>query len=42
MIAIIALIDQIAIGIYFLIAVGILFALRRFLIHGEDYRLILL
>ena len=38
MIAIIALIDQIAIGIYFLIAAGILFALRRFLIHGEDYR----
>lgn len=38
MTAIIALIDQIAIGIYFLIAAGILFALRRYLIHGEEYR----
>lgn len=35
---IIALIDQIAIGIYFLIAAGILLALRRYLVHGEDYR----
>ena len=38
MTAIIALIDQVAIGIYFLIAAGILFALRRYLIHGEEYR----
>ncbi len=38
MTAIIALIDQIAIGIYFLIAAGILFALRRYLIQGEEYR----
>ena len=38
MTAIIALIDQIAIGIYFLIAAGILFALRRYFIHGDDYR----
>ena len=38
MTAIIALIDQIAIGIYFLIAAGILFALRRYFIHRDDYR----
>lgn len=38
MTAIIALIDQIAIGIYFLIAAGILFALRRYLVYGDDYR----
>ena len=35
---IIALIDQIAIGIYFLIVAGILLALRRYLVHGEEYR----
>ena len=38
MTAVIALIDQIAIGIYFLILAGILLALRRFLLHGEEYR----
>ena len=38
MTAIIALIDQVAIGIYFLIAAGILFALRRYLVQGEEYR----
>lgn len=38
MTAIIALIDQVAIGIYFLIAAGILFSLRRFVIYGEEYR----
>jgi len=38
MTAVIALIDQVAIGIYFLIAAGILFALRRYVIHGEEYR----
>ena len=38
MTAVIALIDQVAIGIYFLIAAGILFALRRYIIHGEEYR----
>lgn len=38
MTAIIALIDQVAIGIYFLIAAGILFALRRYLAQGEEYR----
>ena len=38
MTAIIALIDQIAVGIYFLVGAGILLALRRFLLHGEDYR----
>lgn len=38
MTALIALIDQIAIGIYFLTAAGILFALRRYVIHGEAYR----
>ena len=38
MTAIIALIDQIAIGIYFLIAAGFLFAFRRYLIHGDEYR----
>ena len=38
MIAIIALIDQLAIGIYFLLAAGILLSLRRALLHGEDLR----
>ncbi len=38
MTAVIALIDQVAIGIYFLIAAGILFALRRYVVHGEEYR----
>ena len=38
MTALIALIDQVAIGIYFLIAAGILFALRRYMIHGAEYR----
>lgn len=38
MTAIIALIDQIAVGIYFLILAGILFSLRRFLLHGEEFR----
>ena len=38
MTAVIALIDQVAIGIYFLIAAGILVALRRYLIHGQEYR----
>jgi len=38
MTVVIALIDQIAIGIYFLIGAGILFALRRFLIQGKEYR----
>ena len=35
---VVALIDQVAIGIYFLIAAGILFALRRYVIYGKDYR----
>ncbi len=38
MTAFVALIDQVAIGIYFLIAAGLLFALRRYLIHGQEYR----
>lgn len=38
MTALIALIDQVAIGIYFLIAAGLLFALRRYLVYGQDYR----
>ena len=38
MTAIIALIDQVAVGIYFLIAAGILFSLRRYIIFGEEYR----
>ncbi len=38
MIAIIALIDQVAIGIYLLLAAGILLSLRRALVHGEDLR----
>ena len=38
MIAFIALIDQVAIGIYFLLAAGILFALRRALVHGGELR----
>lgn len=38
MTALIALIDQVAIGIYFLIAASLLFALRRYFVHGEDYR----
>ena len=38
MTALIALIDQVAIGIYFLIAAGILFALRRYIVHGAELR----
>ena len=38
MTVVIALIDQVAIGIYFLIAAGVLFALRRYVIHGEEFR----
>ena len=38
MTVIIALIDQVAIGIYFLIAAGLLFALRRYLVHGAEIR----
>ncbi len=38
MTAFIALIDQVAIGIYFLIAAGILLALRRYFVQGEAYR----
>lgn len=38
MTAVIALIDQVAIGIYFLIAAGILFALRRYVVYGQEYR----
>jgi hypothetical protein len=38
MTALIALIDQVAVGIYFLVAAGILFALRQYIIHGEEYR----
>jgi len=38
MIGIIALIDQIAIGIYFLLAAAALLALRRYLIHRQAYR----
>ena len=38
MTAVIALIDQIAIGIYFLILAGILLRLGAFLLHGEEYR----
>lgn len=38
MTALIALIDQVAIGIYFLIAAAILIALRRYLVHGHEYR----
>ena len=38
MTAVIALIDQVAIGIYFLIAAGILFALRRYVVYGKEYR----
>lgn len=34
----IALIDQVAIGIYFLIAAAVLFAVRRYLIYGEEFR----
>ena len=35
---IVAFIDQVAVGIYFLIAAGILFALRRYFIWGDEYR----
>ena len=35
---VIALIDQIAIGIYFLILAGILLSFRRFLLYGDEYR----
>lgn len=35
---IVAFIDQVAVGIYFLIAAGILFALRRYYIWGDEYR----
>ena len=38
MTTLIALIDQVAIGIYFLIAAAILLALRRYFIWGEEYR----
>ncbi len=38
MISLISLIDQIALGLYFLIAAAILFALRRYLIHCQEYR----
>ncbi len=38
MTALVALIDQAAVGIYFLIAAGILFALRRFFIWSAGYR----
>ena len=38
MTTIIAFIDQLAIGIYFLIAAAILFALHRFLVWGAEYR----
>ena len=38
MITLIAFIDQVAIGIYFLLAAAILFALRRYVIWGEEFR----
>ena len=38
MITLIAFIDQVAIGIYFLLAAAILLALRRYVIFGEEYR----
>lgn len=38
MIGFIALVDQAAIGIYFLLAAGILFALRRVFVHGQELR----
>lgn len=38
MTALVAFINQVAVGIYFLIAAGILFALRRFFIWGDEYR----
>ena len=38
MITLIAFIDQVAIGIYFLLAAAILLALRRYVIYGEEYR----
>ena len=38
MTTLIALINQAAIGIYFLIAAAILFALRRYFIWGDEYR----
>ena len=36
--AFVALIDQVAVGIYFLIAAGILLALRRVFVWGDEYR----
>ena len=38
MITLIAFIDQVAIGIYFLLAAAVLLALRRYVIFGEEYR----
>lgn len=38
MTALVALIDQVAVGIYFLIAAGVLLALRRFFIWAGEYR----
>ncbi len=38
MTVLVALIDQVAFGVYFLVAAGILFALRRYFLHGEQYR----
>ena len=38
MTVLVAFINQVAVGIYFLIAAGILFALRRFFIWGDEYR----
>ncbi|MDE2858562.1 MAG: hypothetical protein OXN94_12030 [Chloroflexota bacterium] len=38
MTVIVAFIDQVAVGIYFLIAAGILFALRRYFVWGDEYR----
>ena len=38
MTALVAFIDQVAIGIYFLIAAAVLLALRRFFIWGDEYR----
>lgn len=38
MIGFVALIDQVAIGFYFLLAAGILYSLRRVLVHGAELR----
>ena len=38
MTALVALLDQVAVGIYFLIAAGVLLALRRFFIWSDEYR----